>query len=607
MGFRQSAVLAALCIALFTVLTNGVDLTREQKDELDNIAREIEEHTNTPGFSLYILDREKAITHRYTQEGPTFCVGDGTRAFSAVLLGILIDNNENVTWDTPIEEILDTRTYLPDMYRTKNLNLRDIFSMRSGLSGMDIVPFAQPYDQEQLIKKLRYAPVVANFREKYIHNDVLFSLVDKVSEKLGGASWHDLMRQYIIDPLGMVDTFFAGDSDFVKSLRSGKSMTPMVQFRNDDHRLEMKVYDGLEMVASGTSLCTSATDMYRWFLFLSDGGAIADRATSRRIQIIKTETLEMLYQGILPRGLDGNPSTEGYRVPNINTSYTRTMNSMGFINGNYDGDEFVSQDGSLPGYQTLATYIPAKKTGVFVGILGDERPTNFAAKVLMNIAALDIMKGGKSWVTRNNVRPLIAHLVKLHTKPNTIRPGLSRQIPNERDLKDFVNTYENYAFGKVEVKYNATGKGELTLHYGTIDYDLKPTNQNDTFKMIVSSGPMWFSTNADWYHDTNNLYAVFAASHVRVDEDGNEVDHYEDEDDENVHFADWVMNVTIAGFDSQTDPVFARRSRNLRPPYYETERRHDMKCSAPRSLLSSPAIFVLWAGALLSCVAILFI
>ena len=47
-------------------------------------------------------------------------------------------------------------------------------------------------------RNLRYAPVVASFREKYIHNEVLFSLVDKVTRSLGGESWQNLMRNYIL-------------------------------------------------------------------------------------------------------------------------------------------------------------------------------------------------------------------------------------------------------------------------------------------------------------------------------------------------------------------------------------------------------------------------
>ena len=52
---------------------------------------------------------------------------------------------------------------------------------------------------------------------------------------------------------------------------------------------------GLEIVAPASALCTTARDMYRWFVFLSSDG----QATDRNLQLIKKETLEMIFQGIL--------------------------------------------------------------------------------------------------------------------------------------------------------------------------------------------------------------------------------------------------------------------------------------------------------------------
>ncbi|GFS24663.1 protein flp-like [Elysia marginata] len=276
----------------------------------------------------------------------------------------------------------------------------------------------------------------------------------------------------------MKDTFFVGPSH--SSLRSGKMIAEgSVHLDGRKYVLDHSVYDGLEMIASASSICTTARDMYRWLLFLSNDGKVS----SRNIQLIQKETLEMIYEGILPRGRDGNPTIEGYRNPDIHTSYTRTMNSLGFINGNYDGNEFVSQDGSLPGYQTLATYIPDKKTGIYVAMLGDESPKTFAAKVLMNIAGLDIMLRGDSWITRPSVCSTLDKLVNLHNKPmSSEEPWPVSKRPNSRPMEDYAQTYRNYAFGDVVVKFNTTENEDgLLLEYGKVQYRLAPTDKNDTF------------------------------------------------------------------------------------------------------------------------------
>ncbi|GFN75138.1 penicillin-binding protein 4 [Plakobranchus ocellatus] len=453
-----------------------------------------------------------------------------------------------------------------------------------------------------LICNLRYAPVAANFREKFVHNNVLFSLVQEVTEKLGDETWQNLMRQYVLGPLGMKSAWFAGPS--MVAMRQGKTIADgAVHHAGQNYFLDSKTYDGLEMIAPAASLCMSARDMYQWFLFLLKEGAVETSRGSR--QLISRETLQMLFQGIQARGQDGDPVTEGYRQPHVQASYTRTMNSLGFITGSYRGYEFVSQDGSLPGYQSLATIIPNKNMAVFFTLLGDEKPKNFVSKVLMNIVGLDMMLQEDTWIKPQKVCSLMDNLEQLHTKQKTSPLWKTRGPINDRPAEDYAQTYKNWAFGDVVVRHNISGNSYLTLEYGKMSYRLQRTNlQNDTFLMQAIEGPLWYSTNADWYRNHNNLYAIFAAAPVHTDEedDDDDDDSEEDKDDEK-HHMERVMNVTIAGFDSHSDPVFAI---NARRPAYERERRPNMECSAPSSQLSSPTILCVWAITLILSVSPLF-
>ena len=67
---------------------------------------------------------------------------------------------------------------------------------------LDLTPLIVPSTPFLLLflptRYLRYSPEVAGFREKYVHNDVLFSIVDEVTQKLGGESWQNLMKRYIL-------------------------------------------------------------------------------------------------------------------------------------------------------------------------------------------------------------------------------------------------------------------------------------------------------------------------------------------------------------------------------------------------------------------------
>lgn len=51
------------------------------------------------------------------------------------------------------------------------------------------------------------------FRGAAYYNNILYALAGHVAEVLGGATWEELVKRELLDPLGMMDTTF---------LRNGK-------------------------------------------------------------------------------------------------------------------------------------------------------------------------------------------------------------------------------------------------------------------------------------------------------------------------------------------------------------------------------------------------
>uniref|UniRef100_A0A0B7A289 Beta-lactamase-related domain-containing protein n=1 Tax=Arion vulgaris TaxID=1028688 RepID=A0A0B7A289_9EUPU len=334
-----SATLALMAILVATPVI-AQDSFQNKKYELDRIVTEIMRCADIHSLSLAIVSLDKSFLHvkgygtyessgkRQLDHTSTFCIGGATQAFTAVLLARLLEHNQNVTWNTPIQDILGRRIVLPEYYMSQHLNLKDILAMRSGLAGMDIVPVAKPYSAEKLVSNLRYTPRVAGFRDKFVYNEVLFSLINDVVKVLGGGSWHDLIKEHILTPLNMTSTIVLGpqyptDRNFVKG---------HVYYNKTSFTLEKDNYSGLELVASAASLCTTAEDMYKWLLFLLNNGQTDNKV------LIRKDALEATYMAIQSRGLDGDPVTQGYRQPQIPVSYSRDYNSLGWINGYYRGN-----------------------------------------------------------------------------------------------------------------------------------------------------------------------------------------------------------------------------------------------------------------------------
>lgn len=57
-------------------------------------------------------------------------------------------------------------------------------------------------------RNLRFAPEVTSFRESYVFNEILFSLVEEAARALGGNTWYRLLRQHVFNRLGMENVAF---------------------------------------------------------------------------------------------------------------------------------------------------------------------------------------------------------------------------------------------------------------------------------------------------------------------------------------------------------------------------------------------------------------
>ncbi|KAH9488275.1 hypothetical protein Btru_063854 [Bulinus truncatus] len=412
-----------------------------------------------------------------------FCIGGATQAFTAILLAKLLEGNENVTWDTPIQRILGRRLGSQDRYIDENLNLKDILSMRSGLAGMNIVPIAKPFkDLDETLRHIRFAPQVKSFRDSFVYNEVLFAYVEEVLQHLGNDTWANLVKRHILDPLGMLDTVFITDAE---KLSDKDWISGTVYYQGGVHQINSKSYIGFGLVAPAAALCTTSQDMLIWLRFLFDTRSVVSK-----------KTFEMTLKSMVPR----NEPNENLLKEDVDNryaqiendySYTRDHNALGWIKGQYRGFTFISQDGSLPGYQTLSTIIPSMKVAVYTSFPGDESYTSYLYKVFINQHILDILLGiDRPWL-RQSIANLCTMVNELSKKVSPVKtPGLRSARVKENQLEDYEGEYHNYAYGRIKVTRNETRDPEknkkgktLYLTYGMVTYEMISSGDNQTFRV----------------------------------------------------------------------------------------------------------------------------
>ena len=155
-------------------------------------------------------------------------------------------------------------------------------------------------------------------------NTILLGLV---VEKVSGQPLHDYIRDHISTPLGMSDTIFPTDNTFPEPHAQGYT----IQTANATETTATD-WDPSWGWAAGAMIST-LEDMHIWAPALATGKLLTPQMQAQRLQTV---------------GAPGLPPQDGYGLGIFNLA------------------GWVGHNGSLPGYQTVAVYLPEKQTTMVI-------------------------------------------------------------------------------------------------------------------------------------------------------------------------------------------------------------------------------------------------
>lgn len=157
---------------------------------VDTIARTFMEQLGIPGASLVIVDASNVLFEGHfglrdvEQDLPVttktvFPIASLSKTFTAATLSRLNDS-EILDWDAPVAEYMPAFR-LSERYQTDSATSLDFATHRTGLC--DYSPwFYSPYSRSEFLERLRYTPLIGNFRELPAYQNmnylVLGALVD---------------------------------------------------------------------------------------------------------------------------------------------------------------------------------------------------------------------------------------------------------------------------------------------------------------------------------------------------------------------------------------------------------------------------------------------
>lgn len=429
---------------------------------LDDLIPTLQEDYNVPGVGILIVKDDQIIYARGfgvlaqgrpepVDEDSLFGIGSCTKAFTATAVGILVQEGK-LAWDDPVTKYLP-KFQLFDPIATREMTVRDLLCHRVGFTTFsgDFMGYGSRYTDEEALERVRYIQPAFRLRTGYGYANLMYMTVGLVIQAVTGLSWHDFIRQRLLEPLGMVRTYTNADQlADVRNVaqphqwyRGQLVPLPYVQFFNG---------------ASAGALISSPRDMAAWLRFQLHRGHVGAKQLVNEAIIEETHSPQVL----IPRTQEDKDF--------IRRQHFKAY-GLGWFLEDYGGRLVVRHDGGVDGMQSLIACLPEEQLGIVI-------LTNCIPHMLTNTlfrAFLDHALGfqDRDWraefleVNRKEKAKATANRQKLEdARPKDTHPSLP--------LAAYAGTFNNSLYGIVTVTFDSD---QLTIHlsahpqaHGTLEH-----------------------------------------------------------------------------------------------------------------------------------------
>ncbi len=371
------------------------------------------------GFGLRDVERQLPMT-----PDTLFAIGSTTKAFTATLLGTLVDEGL-LAWDAPLTTFLP-EFRLSDPTATQLMTPRDLVTHRSGLPRHDLLWYNNNEStRAELVARLAHLELSEQPRAKFQYNNLMFMTAGYLAGRLTGSTWEEAMRARLLDPLGMTRTNFSvsdsqQDDDFSQPYRE----------HDDTHEIELIPFRPIDLIGPAGSLNSSVNEMAKWLLFNLNRGKVGDR------QLIDPGILADVHSPHMTTG-------ETPERPEISQgSY-----GLGWGIDTYRGHRRIAHGGGIDGFITSVMLFPDDGVGIVAFVnRGSGLPgvlAQHAADLVLDLESIDWYGEG----LEERKAALEAQEKAEEKMEETRVPDTSPAHP----LVDYAGEYWNPGYGTLEI------------------------------------------------------------------------------------------------------------------------------------------------------------
>jgi CubicO group peptidase (beta-lactamase class C family) len=447
----------ALALTLESVATQAQSRSRpDMKARIDGLVPELERYLqdamangHVPGVAVGIVTGDqlhyaKGFGKRNDKGEPVdaktvFQIGSVSKGFLATTMAIEVDKGR-LRWDDRVVDVYPA-FQLKDPWVTQEFRVFDLLAQRSGLPPYvndSVAILGLPEDR--VIHSLRFVEPVSSFRATYTYTNVTHLLAGRiVANKAGQPDWTHVLKQNLLEPLGMNDSSYTADAiRNAPNHADGHHWTPggsnVVPF------IDQVPYS----LGGAGNINSTVEDMARWIRLQLGKGSFAGK------QIVSADNLAVTRTPRVP-------------FPDRVSSYAN-----GWIILPTDNGTIVWHSGATEGFGGFVGLLPDKDVGIVIlSNVKDslEFATAFgiwALRKLLGSTLTDLLDS-----TRVDSDPLATQLRRATDRYEAeqkqfARPANPRPSP---DPKTMIGKYSNPSFGEAVMSV-ADGAPVLELTTG---------------------------------------------------------------------------------------------------------------------------------------------
>jgi len=386
--------------------------------------------TYVKGYGVRSLDQREPV------DGKTvFAIGSSSKAFTAAMLGMLVDEHK-IAWDDALTKDLPGFE-MYDPWVSRQVTVRDALTHRTGLAGTlgeFALWYASGLSRDEIVHRIRYLEPAYSFRSQFDYNNLMVLAAGQVIPAVTGLSWDRFLNDRLFVPLGMNDS-----SSSIHALAGNADLAQ--PYEEIDGKLKRIPYRYIDNIGPAGSINSNVTDMSHWVQMLLDGGTYANR------RLLSAKTVAELFapQTIMPLG---SPWTL-YAPASKFLDY-----ALNWLVYDYHGHKMVQHAGNIDGMTAMVSLAPDLHLGIV--ILTNKGGNFLTSSLLYRIYDQTLGLPPHDWSSEIHTQYATVSAAG-HTAQRKADAARVRHTHPSLPLEKYVGTYHAEPYGDAVVSGAASG------------------------------------------------------------------------------------------------------------------------------------------------------